>query len=247
MVSLREYHEPYVELQVTSNYSFLKGASHPHELAIQAKLLGHDAIAITDHNTLAGVVRMHVACKQHDIRMIVGARLDLEDSPSLLCFPTNRAAYGRLSQLLSLGKQRAGKGQCYLFLDDILKGELFRAANDQILVVISPNEIDNAFRNSLLNIRNKIKKNIYLSINYIYSGYDKKRFLILEELAQSLSLPLVATNDVYAHIPGRKALHFFLTMSATEKRVHHITLNGARPDNSNLDHQIVISSWSEAW
>ena len=110
----------YVELQVTTNYSFLRGASHPHELANQAKILGYKAIAISDRNTLAGAVRMHIACKKQGLRMIVGVRLDLEDSPSLLCFPTDREAYGRLTQLLSLGKQRAEKGQCRLFLKDIL-------------------------------------------------------------------------------------------------------------------------------
>ena len=149
----------YVELQVTSNYSFLKGASHPHELAMQAKVLNHDAIALADHNTLAGAVRMHIACKRHDIRMIVGARILLQDSPSLLCFPTDRAAYGRLSQLLSLGKQRAGKGQCHLFLEDLLSDNIFHAGDDQMLVVIAPNEVDKAFKDRLSMIRSKIKKN----------------------------------------------------------------------------------------
>ena len=70
----------YSELQVTSNYSFLRGASHPEELASRSKELGYKSIAITDRNTLAGVVRMHAACKKHNIRMIVGARLDFIDS-----------------------------------------------------------------------------------------------------------------------------------------------------------------------
>ena len=103
MVFLRKNMTPYVELQVTSNYSFLRGASHAHELAHQAKVLGHEAIAIADRNTLAGAARMFVACREHGIRMIVGTRLELEDGPDILCFPQNRAAYGRLSQLLTLG------------------------------------------------------------------------------------------------------------------------------------------------
>ncbi len=136
----------YAELQVTSNYSFLRGASHPHELALQAAVLGHEAIAITDRNTLAGAARMHVACKQHDIRLIVGARLDLRDGPSFLCFPTDRAAYGRLSQLLTLGKRRAEKGDCELFLDDILEGEIFAAGDAQVLVLVPPETLDPTFR-----------------------------------------------------------------------------------------------------
>ena len=75
----------YAELQVTSNYSFLRGASHPEELVLQAATLGHTAIAITDRNTLAGVVRAHVASKLHGIKLIIGARLDLRDASSLIC------------------------------------------------------------------------------------------------------------------------------------------------------------------
>ena len=120
----------YAELQVTSNYSFLRGASHPEELVLQAATLGHTAIAITDRNTLAGVVRAHVASKLHGIQLIIGARLDLRDASSLICLPTNRAAYGRLSQLLTLGKRRTNKGACHLFLEDILSGELFKGGKN---------------------------------------------------------------------------------------------------------------------
>ena len=101
----------YVELQVSSNFSFLRGASHPEELAVTAAALGHCALAVADRNSLAGVVRAHIACKQAGIRLVVGARLDLQDGPSLLCFPTDRAAYGRLSKLLTVGRRRAPKGK----------------------------------------------------------------------------------------------------------------------------------------
>lgn len=83
--------DDYAELQVTSNCSFLRGASHPEELVVTAAALGHKAIAITDRNTLAGVVRAHAAAEQTGIRLVVGVRLDLVDGPSLLCFPTDRA------------------------------------------------------------------------------------------------------------------------------------------------------------
>ena len=109
---------PYVELQVTSNFSFLRGASHPEELVGAAAGLGHPAIAIADLNSLAGVVRAHKAAQKAGIRLVVGARLGLTDGPQLLCFPTDRAAYGRLARLLTLGKRRAPKGQCVLGLDE---------------------------------------------------------------------------------------------------------------------------------
>lgn len=104
----------YAELQVTSNFSFLRGASHAEELVPTAAALGYSAIAVTDRNTLAGVVRMHAAAKDFGLRPIVGTRLDLQDGPSLLCLPTDRAAYGRLCRLLTVGKARAEKGHCTL-------------------------------------------------------------------------------------------------------------------------------------
>jgi error-prone DNA polymerase len=110
----------YAELNVTSNFSFLRGGSHPEELVATAKVLGLEAIAVTDRSTLAGVVRAHLAAKEvGGIKFIVGARLDLQDAPSLLAYPTDRAAYGRLCRLLTLGQRRAEKGKCTLHLADV--------------------------------------------------------------------------------------------------------------------------------
>src|SRR5215471_2325872 len=111
---------PYAELQVTSNFSFLEGASHPAELVLGAKALGLSALAITDRNTLAGIVRAHAAAKEVGIRLVIGARLDFLEAASVLVFPTDRAAYGRLAQLLTQGKRRAKKGVCHLGLADLL-------------------------------------------------------------------------------------------------------------------------------
>src|SRR5579863_14375 len=93
----------YSELQVTSNFSFLRGASHPEELVQQAAAYRHSAIALTDRNTLAGIVRAHAAAKKAGIRFIPGCRLDLLDGPSLLALPTDKDAYSRLSALLTVG------------------------------------------------------------------------------------------------------------------------------------------------
>ncbi|HKZ96207.1 MAG TPA: PHP domain-containing protein, partial [Hyphomicrobiaceae bacterium] len=109
----------YAELEVTTNFTFLNGGSHPEELAATARALGLEAIAVTDRNTLAGIVRAHLAAKEVGIKFIVGVRLDLKDAPSLLAYPTDRAAYGRLCRLLTLGQRRAEKGECTLFLDDV--------------------------------------------------------------------------------------------------------------------------------
>ena len=93
----------YAELQVTSNFSFLRGAAHPGELVETAARLGHRAIAITDRNSLAGIVRAHRAAKQAGLRLVVGCRVELQGGAGFLVFPQDRAAYGRLARLLTLG------------------------------------------------------------------------------------------------------------------------------------------------
>ena len=127
----------YAELQVTTNFSFLRGASHADELVGQAKALGLAAIGVADRNTLAGVVRAHVAAKEAGLRLLIGARLDLEDALSLLCYPRDRAAYGRLCRLISLGQGRAEKGKCSLRLSDVAQH-----AEGQIFIALPPDDWD---------------------------------------------------------------------------------------------------------
>ena len=131
----------YAELEVTTNFTFLNGGSHPEELAATARALGLEAIAVTDRNTLAGIVRAHLAAKEVGIKFIVGVRLDLKDAPSLLAYPTDRAAYGRLCRLLTLGQRRAEKGECTLFLDDVAahaEGLIFVALPPDDFTLTSP-------------------------------------------------------------------------------------------------------------
>src|SRR6476620_1267800 len=110
---------PFVELGVASPFSFLRGASDAIELVLTALPFGYDAIGIADRNTLAGVVRMHSACKIAGLKPLIGCRLDLTDGPSLLAYPVDREGYGRLSRLLSLVKMRAQKGECEVSLADV--------------------------------------------------------------------------------------------------------------------------------
>jgi error-prone DNA polymerase len=109
----------YVELQVTSNFTFRRGGSHPEELVDQAADLGYDAIGLTDRNTFAGVVRAYQVAKDRNIRLVPGVRLDLLDGPSLLAYPASKAAYARLSALLTLGNLRAEKEKCYISKRDV--------------------------------------------------------------------------------------------------------------------------------
>src|SRR5690349_6495098 len=109
----------YTELQVTTNFSFLRGGSHPEELVQQAAIYGYSEIAITDRNTLAGIVRAHAAARTKGIRIITGCRLDLLDGISLLAYPTNKEAYAELCSLLTKGNIRTEKGKCNLYKQDV--------------------------------------------------------------------------------------------------------------------------------
>ena len=197
----------YAELQVTSNFSFLRGASHPDELAVAAAALGLEALAITDRNTLAGVVRAHVAAKAAGIRLVVGARLDFDGASSVLCLPTDRAAYGRLSRLLTLGKRRAAKGKCHLTRDD-----LHDHGAGQVVIALPPARADHSvvsdpgFARRLEELRWHFGDRCYLAAQHLYRGDDARRIARLARLADSLRVPLVATGDVRAHTPERRPL-----------------------------------------
>src|SRR6201996_4859576 len=110
----------YADLQVTTHFSFLRGASSPEEMFASAALLGIKVLGIVDRNSLAGIVRAYEAAKATGVRLVVGCRLDLNDGVSVLVYPTDRPAYSRLCRLLSLGKKRAGKGQCDLAWADLV-------------------------------------------------------------------------------------------------------------------------------
>src|SRR5262249_55139935 len=110
---------PYAELHCCTNFSFLEGASHPEELVTLAVELGYAALAITDRNSLAGVVRAHVAAKETGLKLLIGALVTPTDASPVLLWATNRAAYGRLSRLLTVGRRAAPKGECLLTFDNV--------------------------------------------------------------------------------------------------------------------------------
>ncbi|MFP4536951.1 MAG: error-prone DNA polymerase, partial [Dichotomicrobium sp.] len=196
----------YAELQVTSNFSFLRGGAHPEELVRTAKAQGLAALAITDRGSLAGMVRAHIAAKAEGLRLIIGCRLDLRDAPSLLCYPTNRAAYGRLCRLLSVGKLRAEKGACALDLADVAAH-----AEGQIFITVPPERADLAFADALRGIANQLGAPVYLAAHNHMNGDDRARLARLGEIAARADVPLVATNDVLYHTPARRPLQDVLT------------------------------------
>jgi error-prone DNA polymerase len=205
----------YAELDVTSNFSFLRGGSHGEELVAQAKALGLSAIAVTDRNTLAGVVRAHLAAKEVGIKFIVGTRLDLEDGISLLAYPTDRTAYGRLCRLLTLGQRRAEKGKCTLHLADVADH-----AEGLIFIALSESE------SQLHEIKKALgpQTRIYLAARHSYRGDDRARIANLGALAQRTGVPLVATNAVLYHAPHRRSLQDVLTCIREKCTIHEVGL-----------------------
>ncbi|WP_343700658.1 error-prone DNA polymerase [Chitinophaga sp.] len=202
----------YTELQVTSNFSFLRGASHPEELVEQAAAYGYTEIAVTDRNTLAGIVRAHVAAKKHGIRFIPGCRLDLQDGPSLLAYPTNQEAYSRLSNLLTTGNLRAEKGDCHLYRNDV-----YQHAQGMLFIAVPPAQLnetfdfDPAFLKTMQEYREAFGHQLYLSATRSYQGDDLKRLYRLSQLSKQFNIPLAATNDVHYHHPTRRELQDVVT------------------------------------
>ncbi len=137
----------YAELQVTTNYSFLRGASHVEELFATGKLLGLPALGVVDRNSLAGIVRAHERAKETAMRLVVGCRLDLDDGCSALVYPTDKPAYSRLCRLLSIGKKRAGKGACRLDWNDLAEH------GAGMLAVLAPDEPDDTLVTHLARLR----------------------------------------------------------------------------------------------
>jgi len=199
---------PYAELQTASNFSFLRGASHPEELMVTAAALGLAAIAITDRNSVSGLVKAHLAARQAGIRLVVGCHVEIADGPDLLIYPTDRAAYGRLTRLLTLGKRRVPKGECEIYLADILDTEgIFIGGVGQVAAVVPPEDMAEAFAGNLCELTNRFKGELYLVASYQYSGLDGPRLKALS----ALNVPLLATNDVHAHALGCRALQDVLT------------------------------------
>src|SRR4051794_18668899 len=143
MVPARALRMSYAELQVTSHFSFLRGASSAEELFAQAAMLGIPALGVVDRNSLAGIVRAHDAAKTTGVRLVVGCRLDLEDGTAMLVYPMDRPAYSRLCRLLSIGKGRAGKGACRLGWDDVAEW------GEGQIVVLVPARIDDGLAGRL--------------------------------------------------------------------------------------------------
>ncbi|RYY39055.1 MAG: DNA polymerase III subunit alpha [Chitinophagaceae bacterium] len=202
----------YTEFNTLTNFSFLRGASHPEELVAYAATLGYDAIAITDRNTLAGVVRAHAAGRKHGVRVIPGCRLDLRDGPSLLAYPQSIRGWASLCALLSEGNMRTEKGDCALYRSDV-----YAHAEGLLFIALPPEALEAdfhfppSFREALRAYRQAFGNGLYLAVTRRYNGDDAKQLHRLAQLSKSCGVPLVATNDVHYHAPERRQLQDVLT------------------------------------
>jgi len=198
----------YVELAAASNFSFLRGASHAEELVVQASRLGLGGIAIADRNSLAGVVRAHMAAKEAGLAFAPGCRLVFMDgTPDILVWPEDRAAYANLCELLTTGKRRAPKGECHLTLEDLLTH-----GQGLLMAVVAPTgPAGAAIKSALERLCKAFSDHLYLALSRPHGAGDQRHMARLARLARDHDLPLVAIGDVLYHAPERRPLQDVLT------------------------------------
>ena len=195
----------YAELQCTSHFSFLRGASSCEELFAQATVNGLAALAITDRNSLAGVVRAHEAAKVTGVRLIVGCRLELTEGATVLVYPTDRAGYGRLCRLLSLGKRRGGKANCLIGWDDVA------AFAEGMVAILAPDGADARTAADLDRLAAAFPGRAYCALTLRRRPRDQLRLHRLGVMAAAARVPTVVTGDVLYHHPHRRVLQEVVT------------------------------------
>jgi error-prone DNA polymerase len=207
----------YAEIGITTNFSFLRGGSHPEAYVQQASRLRLPVIGIADHNTLAGVVRAYKELDHPDVihkpKLLIGSRLVFIDgTPDILVYPRDRAAYGRLCQLLTRGKRgddtdKTEKGECHLKLDDLLE-----FSEGQLLILTLPHRFE---AEKALKVLGQLQRSradgVWLAASLLYRGDDRRRLGRLQRISETARVPLLATNEVLYHHPARRPLQDVLT------------------------------------
>ena len=204
----------YAELAAATNFSFLRGASHPHEMVAAALALGHRGIGIADRNTVAGVVRAYAALREaldeHHadgstiaFKLAVGARLVFaDDTPDIVAYPATRRGWGRLTRLLTVGNRRAMKGECHLYAADLFE------FSDDLLLVVLPGPCPSSLLETL---RHSAPERVWLGATMLRGGSDRRRLAERRTLAAVARLPLIAVNDALYATPDQRPLHDIMT------------------------------------
>ncbi len=208
----------YIELACTTAYSFLHGASAPKDMVRQAVLLGHKGIGIADRNTVSGVVRAKIAIDElreqgllaNDFQLVTGARLVFADGTSdIIAYPETRHGWGRLTRLLSTGNLRAKKGECELYLDDLLQHL------DDLLLIALPG----ATSQLLQHLVKASPGRIWLGAVMNRNGRDVRELVRAQQLARGAGVPLVALNDALYAAPEDRPLQDVMTAIHLHKTV----------------------------
>ncbi|WP_420469972.1 error-prone DNA polymerase [Brevundimonas sp. FT23042] len=218
----------YAELQCASHFSFLRGASGCEELFAQAAACGLEALAITDRNSVAGIVRAHEAAKATGVRLIVGCRLQLADEATVLVYPVNKPAYSRLCKLLTLGKRRAGKGACHLEWADLAEHA------EGLVAILVTDRTDAACRQQLLALSGIFGPDAYCALTLRRRPRDQMRLHQLSELAAELGVKTVVTNDVLFHHPARRILQDVLTCIRESRTIDDVGFKRERSADRHL-------------
>ena len=215
----------YAELHCLSNFSFLRGASHPEELVEQAAALGYSALALTDECSLAGVVRAHAAAKEKVLQLIVGTEIKLEDGMKLVLLATDRHSYGRISALITAGRRRSKKGSYSLSWED-----LEPLSGTGVLVLWIPNP--DSEKEEGLRLKARFDGNAWIAAELHLGSNDRAKLEGLRKLSSESGLPLVAAGDAHMHRRSRRRLQDALTAVRLGRPVaqcgHALFPNGER-------------------
>ncbi|WP_226782775.1 error-prone DNA polymerase [Oceaniglobus trochenteri] len=240
----------FVELGVTTCFSFLRGASDAVDLAATAWAQGHDALGVADLNTMAGVVRLHTEAHKAGLRPVIGCRLHLVTGEMFLAYPRDRAAYGRLCELLSRGKMRdtdghwQAKGVC-----DITLGDLAAHADGVQLIALPGDDLGH-FAASLRRLARTLPSLRHVAASYLYRGDDRARINRLDRMARRHGLSILATNDVHYHAPQRRPLQDVMTCilhKTTIARAGYLLhANAERHLKSPAQMQRLFAEWPQA-
>ncbi|MEB0133858.1 error-prone DNA polymerase [Actimicrobium sp. CCC2.4] len=202
---------PYAELHCLSNYTFLRGASHPEELIERAAGLGYAALAITDECSLAGVVRAHIEAKKHGLALLIGTEVTLRCGMKLLLLATNRHGYGNLSQLITNGRRRADKGCYQLSIDDFVTPELAGLADCLAILLPERAHGDDQRQQQAQWLAHVFEARAWIAVELLHRLDDDVWLQRLAMLSQQTGLPLVASGDVHMHLRSRKPLQDTVT------------------------------------
>ena len=202
---------PYAELHCLSNYTFLRGASHPEELIERAAGLGYTALAITDECSLAGVVRAHIEAKKHGLALLIGTEVTLRCGMKLLLLATNRHGYGNLSQLITNGRRRADKGCYQLSIEDFVTPALAGLADCLAILLPERAHGDDQRQQQAQWLAHVFEARAWIAVELLHRIDDDVWLQRLSALSQQTGLPLVASGDVHMHLRSRKPLQDTVT------------------------------------